>query len=150
VTRITTGVPILHPQLWSFSGLWQLGKGATERRYRADQSQIDSLENSPIKLAYNGQPVRCRLTMPADGPEFPILADLRRDGITDYVVLPVPFSDGTNKALSLATTHSGGFPDEQIAFFDAMIPAVSFNLEIQALLQIRRKASSASLSTSAM
>ena len=26
VTRITTGVPILHPQIFSFSGLWQLGK----------------------------------------------------------------------------------------------------------------------------
>ena len=138
VTRITTGVPILHPQLWSFSGLWQLGKGATERRFRADQSQVNSLQNSPIKLAYEGQPVRCRLTAPADGPEFPILADLRRDGITDYVVLPVPFSDGTNKALSLATTRPGGFPDDHIAFFEAMIPAVSFNLEIQALRRTAR------------
>ena len=138
MTRITTGVPILHPQLWSFSGLWQLGKGATERRFRADQSQVNSLQNSPIKLAYEGQPVRCRLTAPADGPEFPILADLRRDGITDYVVLPVPFSDGTNKALSLATTRPGGFPDDHIAFFEAMIPAVSFNLEIQALRRTAR------------
>ena len=28
----------------------------------------------------------------------PILTELRRTGMTDYVVLPVPFSDGTNKA----------------------------------------------------
>jgi adenylate cyclase len=26
VSRITTGVPILHPQIFSFSGLWQLGR----------------------------------------------------------------------------------------------------------------------------
>jgi hypothetical protein len=28
VSRITTGVPILHPQIFSFSGLWQLGISA--------------------------------------------------------------------------------------------------------------------------
>ena len=32
VTRVTTGVPLLHPQIASFSGLWQLGKGVSERR----------------------------------------------------------------------------------------------------------------------
>src|SRR5215831_18842174 len=62
VTRITTGVPILHPQIFSFSGLWQLGKGASERLYRADGSQSRVLENSPIKIAYEGTPVRCQLT----------------------------------------------------------------------------------------
>ena len=35
VSRITTGVPILHPQIFSFSGLWQLETGTTERLYRA-------------------------------------------------------------------------------------------------------------------
>jgi adenylate cyclase len=36
VSRITTGVPILHPQIFSFSGLWQFGKGTSERLYRTD------------------------------------------------------------------------------------------------------------------
>jgi hypothetical protein len=40
--------------------------------------------------------------------------------MTDYVVLPVPFSDGTNKALSVATTQAGGFSDDEIALFTAM------------------------------
>jgi adenylate cyclase len=78
------------------------------------------------------------LTTPADDPEFPILKDLRREGITDYVVLPVPFSDGTSKALSLATTRADGFSDDQITLFEAMIPAVSFNLEIQVLRRTAR------------
>jgi adenylate cyclase len=126
VTRITTGVPILHPQIFSFSGLWQLGKSTTERLYSA------------IKIAYDGKPIRCQLTAtPGDG-EFPILKDLRRDGITDYIVLPVPFSDGTNKAVSLATTRTDGFSDSEIALFAAMIPAFSFNLEVQALRRMAR------------
>jgi adenylate cyclase len=138
VTRITTGVPILHPQIFSFSGLWQLGKGTSERLYRADGSQSGILENSPIKIAYDGKPVRCQLTATPNDGEFPILKDLRREGITDYIVLPVPFSDGTNKAVSFATTRTNGFSDSEIDSFVAMIPAFSFNLEIQALRRTAR------------
>jgi hypothetical protein len=32
VARVGTGVPILHPQVFSFTGLWEAGKGASERR----------------------------------------------------------------------------------------------------------------------
>src|SRR5208282_5162997 len=75
-------------------------KGVTERRYRVDPSQDAILANSPIRSAYDGNLYRSRLTTAAEQPEFPILTELRTVGVTDYVVLPVPFSDGTNKALS--------------------------------------------------
>jgi hypothetical protein len=100
VSRITTGVPILHPQLFFMSALWERDKGVTERLYRADLSQDATLANSPIRAAYDGRPFRSRLMKLAENHEFPILDELRRGGVTDYVVLPVPFSDGTNKALS--------------------------------------------------
>jgi adenylate cyclase len=138
VSRITTGVPVLHPQLFSTSSLWERDRGVTERLYRADPSQDAILANSPIRSAYDGNPFRSRLTAPAEEREFPILTELRRDGLTDYVVLPVPFSDGTNKALSLATTRNGGFSDDEIALFTAMTPAVAVNLEIQALRRMAR------------
>jgi adenylate cyclase len=137
IARMTTGVPILHPQIFSFSGLWVVGRGASERLYRVDGSQSAILGNSPIKIAYEGSAVRIRL-IAADHPEFPIVTELRRDGITDYLVLPVPFSDGTYKALSLATTKITGFSDSEVALFHAVIPAVSFNLEVQALRRTAR------------
>ena len=138
VSRIATGVPVLHPQLYSYSGLWERGKGVTERLYRADASQDAILANSPIKSAYEGSPFRSRLTAPAAEREFPILTELRRTGMTDYVVLPVPFSDGTNKALSLATARDGGFSHDELTLFTAMTPAVASNLEIQALRRMAR------------
>ena len=112
----------------------------TERLYRADASQDAILANSPIKSVYDGSAFRCCLTAPAAERvrEFPILTELRRAGMTDYVVLPVPFSDGSNKALSLATTRSGGFSDDEFALFTAMTPAVAVNLEIQALWRMAR------------
>jgi adenylate cyclase len=139
VTRVTTGVPILHPQIHSFSGLWQLGRGTSERLFRADRDDFRSLENSPIKVVYGGGgPVRCRPMAPTTDLEFPIVEDLRRDGITDYVALPVPFADGSHKALTLATTRRAGFTDSEIALFDAMMPALAFNLEVQALRRTAR------------
>src|SRR5216684_2660199 len=139
VSRITTGVPILHPQIFSFSGLWQLGKGTTERSYRAGPGTLATMSNSPIRIAYEGGgPVRCDLAAPAKEGEFPILADLRREGFTDYVVHSVPFADGTHKALALATMRGGGFNSDELALFEAMIPAVAFNLEVQALRRTAR------------
>ena len=139
VARITTGVPILHPQIFSFSGLWELGKGVSERLYRSGPNTTATMANSPIRIAYEGGgPVRCDLTLAPREGEFAILADLRRDGLTDYIVHAVPFADGSHKALSLATPARSGFNDAEIALFAAMIPAVAFNLEVQALRRTAR------------
>jgi adenylate cyclase len=139
VSRITTGVPILHPQIFSFSGLWELGKGTSERLYRAGPGLPQAMLNSPIGIAYQGGgPVRCDPTAPSTAGEYPILEDLRRDGYTDYVVYAVPFADGSFKALSLATRRRDGFAAGELALFEAMVPALAFNLEVQALRRTAR------------
>jgi adenylate cyclase len=139
VARVTTGVPILHPQIFSFSGLWELGKGTTERLYRAGPDFSATMANSPIRIAYQGGgPIRIDLSAPAQQGEFTILADLRGDGFTNYVVHAVPFADGSYKALSLATRRRGGFTGDELALFEAMIPALAFNLEVQALRRTAR------------
>jgi adenylate cyclase len=70
VSRITTGVPVLHPQLFSVSSLWERNKGVTERRYQVDPSQDAILANSAIRNAYDGNPFRSRLTTAAEQTEF--------------------------------------------------------------------------------
>jgi len=139
VSRITTGVPILHPQIFSFSGLWQLDKGTTERLYRTGPDTQATMSNSPIRIAYEGGgPVRCDLSAPPHDGEFAIVGDLRGEGFTDYIVHSVPFADGSHKALSLATKRRGGFDSDELALFEAIIPAVAFNLEVQALRRTAR------------
>jgi adenylate cyclase len=139
VSRVTTGVPILHPQIFSFSGLWQIDNGTTERLFRAGPEASAMMANSPIRIAYEGGgPFRCNLTAPAEDGEFAILGDLRRDGYTDYIVHSVPFADGSYKALSFATKRRDGFNLDELALFETMIPAVAFNLEVQALRRTAR------------
>jgi adenylate cyclase len=139
VGRITTGVPILHPQTFSFSGRWEPGTDVTERIYSLTESRGNVLGHSPIRIAYEeGGSTRFRLTDPPQPGEFSILEDLREQGFTDYTVLAVPFADGTHKALTLATRSAGGFSDADLELFSALIPAVGFHLEIQALRRTAR------------
>ena len=134
VARLTTGVPILHPHVDSYGARWELGKGVSERFYRLTAEALPVLENSPVKIVYSGGgSVRCDPTAPPSEGEFGILADLRRDGLTDYVALSIPFSDGTAKVLTVATKRPGGFTGEEMELLEAMTPGVAVNLEVQAL-----------------
>jgi adenylate cyclase len=133
-SRLHTGVPILHPQVHSYSARWDFGKGVSERFFRLTAESLPVLENSPVKTVYEGGgSVRCDPTAPPRDGEFGILADLRRDGVTDYVALSIPFSDGTTKLLSVATKRPGGFSHEEMELLEAMTPAIAVNLEVQAL-----------------
>ena len=46
---------------------------------------------------------------------FPIVDELRAEGVTDYLAMPLPFIDGTGHASSWTTKQPGGFTDEQLA-----------------------------------
>jgi adenylate cyclase len=132
VARATTGVPILHPQLYSLSCLWRKGAPVTERRYRLEGGGDETLQHSPMAVVYAGGAVRCRLEGPPETGEFPILADLRAEGMTDYAAWPLPFSDGTWKGITFGTRLRGGFPPEQIRTLESLVPMLSRLLEIQA------------------
>ncbi len=126
VTRITTGVPTLHPNVDSFSGLWEHGKGTTGRSYRMTPETAHQFDNSPLKVVYNeSRTVHCPLEAPPVDGEFGVLADLRAEGLTDYVVMPLPFSDGTTKAVSYATDRPGGFGANALGVLEAIRPYVA-------------------------
>ena len=134
VSRLVSGVPILHPQVHSYSARWDRGMGVSERFFRLTAETMNVLENSPVKTVYQGGgSVRCNPTAPPVEGEFNILADLRREGITDYIALSIPFSDGAAKLLAVATQKPGGFSDEQVEILEAMVPGIAVNLEIQAM-----------------
>jgi adenylate cyclase len=134
VSRLVSGVPILHPQVYSHSARWDQGGATSERFFRVTPETMKVLENSPVKTVYEGGgSVRCDPTQPPREGEYNILADLRREGATDYIALSIPFSDGATKLLAVATRHPKGFSDAHIRIFEAMIPAFAANLEIHAL-----------------
>ena len=131
IWRLTTGIHILHPQIDASSCLWERGKPVTERRFRLSGGGMQQLQNSPMAIVYSGRSVRYRLDVPPPQGEFPILAELRREGATDYLGLPLPFSDGSWKGVTYATRRPGGFPEEHVALLESLVPMLAMALEIQ-------------------
>jgi adenylate cyclase len=69
---------------------------------------------------------RWRLEDGADA-RFPLLAELRAQGATDYVLRTVGFAPGTalrGVAMSFATRRPGGFSEDEVAALDALLPVL--------------------------
>ena len=126
---ITTGVPILHPQIFlSVKGLLATRQG----HYRAStivrgRVSRPHCQNSPIGIAYEGNgPVRCDLSAPPENGEFVIL-----DGSCAVKVLPI--TSCTRFRSPTAATERFRSPPAvaaasartRLALFEAMIPAVA-------------------------
>ncbi|MCR9214087.1 MAG: adenylate/guanylate cyclase domain-containing protein [Proteobacteria bacterium] len=134
MSRFTTGVPSLHPQVDSFSTLWEEGKGLIFRKFKVENlGTADPSNNAMLSVYAKGETVRCELESPPKEGEYPLLAEFRADGYTDYIVVPLPFSDGSNKAVSYATHRLGGFTDDEIAIMVKIRHALAAVLEVRTL-----------------
>jgi len=139
IVRFTTGVPSLHPQVDSFTTLWELGKGFTFRQYRITDENAAMLENSPLIIAYReGRRTRCDLEAPPRPGEFTVLPDLRAAGLSDYIVVPLPFSDGSFKAVSYAIDRAGGFNDDEVAVLEGIAGDLAPVMETHYLRHLAR------------
>jgi len=79
-----------------------------------------------------GLEVRARTDDPLNS-RFPIIDELRAEGVTDYVALPLPFIDGTVNASSWTTKQPGGFTDEQLAALRSLVKPLVRVVEIISL-----------------
>lgn len=135
LARLSVIIRTLHPQIAVFGYTWN-GDTRTLSEFTADhQSQSsESYQRSPVRQIIEGSPgIRRRLLDPDCPRDFPILEDLDEEGITDYVILPIPFSDGRSYSCSWATHDPHGFSEEQIARITQLMPTFSLVLEILAM-----------------
>ena len=134
IVRYSTGVPSLHPQVDSFSTLWEQDKGLSFRQFRLEQASPTTLSESPIFIAYHeGRTVRCRLEGQPKPDEYEIVGELRARGMTDYLVLALPFADGSHKAMSFATDRTGGFTEEDIGILESLSHPLAAVIEVRYL-----------------
>ncbi len=131
IARYTTGVPSLHPQVDSFSAVWEEDKGLSFRTFRRTPEQMETFRGSPIYIVYyEGLTVQTSLEGPAPADEAPILGELREQGFTGYVAIALPFSDGSNKAMTFATRRPGGFTEAEVATLEDIRHLLALNIEI--------------------
>lgn len=72
--------------------------------------------------------------LPKDRSEYtyPILKEYHQQGATDYLALPIQFTNGNRGCLSCVTRKTGGFQPQDVALIRTLMPVLSFVLEIHA------------------
>ncbi|WP_377192469.1 DUF427 domain-containing protein [Ruegeria meonggei] len=106
----------LHPLIAGKHYIWE--KGVAEISTNVPTYEIHdhpAYLNSPLRHVSNGLGgVRQRLNDEIPQNSFPIMEDLRAKGATDYVAMPLPFSDGRTNVLTLTCDHPDGFTTENL------------------------------------
>jgi len=132
LARASFHLRVLHPQLFGVGFYWQ--RGAKEIRvFRAQHGieQTDLFLKSPMRLLFEGAgAVRQRLDLPDAPLAVPLFEELRREGLTDYVALPVTFSDGMIHGTTWSSDHPGGFGGAALAQLEDLLPVFGLLLEI--------------------
>jgi adenylate cyclase len=131
--RVGIFVRTLHPDVFGRSFIWR--PGAEVKVTAADFDVIDSVEykTSPLAVLYeSGSEVRLRFDDPASR-RFPFLDDMRAEGVTDYIALPMHFADNSLHSASWTTKQPGGFSDDEIATLRALARPLARVIEIMSL-----------------
>ena len=131
--RAVVFVRTLHPQVLGRRFVWKPDSGTEVGEAPFGLLERDAFRNSPmLHVAETGQEIRRRLA-DADCPmDFPILQDLRDEGVTDYVISPLRFTNDEIHFASWATRQPGGFTDAQIEAITALVAPLARVAEIRA------------------
>ena len=116
VLRVTLHARTLHPQYLGTSMRWWRTTGRSTR-ILIGHEVADTLryeDNPVLRVSVGGETIRRRIDAPGAKLDFPILHDLKAEGATDYLALPVPAVFGDNYMLSFASDRPGGFTADEI------------------------------------
>lgn len=140
LARMTLHIGTLHPQLFALGCRWTARDGITEAFEVGHEARTaDVFTSSPLYPVFTRrETVRRRLDLPGGGDDFPIFAELRATGITEYVAMPLVVGRAGRSAATFATDRPGGFREDEIARLAAFAPALGLVLENLALKLIAR------------
>jgi adenylate cyclase len=135
--RATIFVRTLHPEVIGRRFMWRPDTGTDVADGSFELLERDVFRNSPmVYVSETGAALRRRLADPDCPMDFPILQDLRDEGVTDYVVSPLRFTGGDVHFASWSTKHPGGFRDTDIAMIDSITAPLARVAEIRAYYRV--------------
>ena len=131
--RVGVFVRTLHPEIIGWSFIWKPGEvvqvGSVDFNFRA----TPEFTFSPLAVVFrDGVEVRAD-PRGRDSERFSILVDLRAEGVTDYLALPLMFMDRAVHASSWTTKQPGGFTDNQLDAIRSLMAPLARYTEIVSL-----------------
>jgi adenylate cyclase len=131
--RVGVFVRTLHPDIYGRNFIWKPGSEVELGTVDFNILQSPDFHASPLIIVFQqGLEVRARVDDPLS-KRFPILDELRAEGATDYIALPLPFVGGTINGSSWTTKQPGGFTDEQLAALRSLVKPLARVIEIISL-----------------
>jgi adenylate cyclase len=131
LARVGIHLRALHPQVAGLRVLWTPDRPPEETLYGHDSAVSDAFARSPLAACYNtADTIRRRLEGPESGFDYPVLHDLKREGMTDYLVTPMKFGQGEIHGVSWASRAPGGFSDQDLAVIQDLMPALTATVEV--------------------
>jgi adenylate cyclase len=128
--RVGVFVRTLHPDIIGVNFIWRPGAEVVVGTANYDMLDSPEFRNSPLAIVFGeGREVRHRIDDP-EATRFPFLDDMRAEGVTDYIALPILQIDGSVHASSWTTKQPGGFTDEQLNNLRSLIRPLSRVIEI--------------------
>jgi len=112
--RSTLGLEVLNPELSGSQLVWREGALTRTEIERAGLMAREEYRKSPVyQVDTSNRPYRWHESEPV--PDMEIIQQLRTSGMTDYLIIPLPFQDATRTStISFATVRSGGFSDHDL------------------------------------
>ena len=135
ISRMSVMIWSLHPMIAGRFYVWQKDTGKVESFNPSyDIHEHPSFINSPLRHVSQGLGgVRQRLDGSPIEFNFPIIEDLKDAGATDYVAMPLPFSNGQINVLTLSCDHPKGFTTANLGLVFECSSVISRYYEVFAL-----------------
>jgi adenylate cyclase len=131
--RVGVFVRTLHPDIIGRNFVWRPGAEVVVGSANYEVLDSPEYQNSPLAIVFGeGREVRSLIDGP-DSKRFSLFDDLRAEGVTDYIALPILHIDGSVHASSWTTKQPGGFTDEQLNALRSLIPPLARVIEITRL-----------------
>jgi adenylate cyclase len=128
--RVGVFVRTLHPDIYGRNFVWRPDAEVELGTVDFNIQQAPEFQASPLAIVFRqGIEVRARVGDP-DRQRFPIIEDMRAEGVTDYIALPLLFIDGTIHASSWTTRQPGGFTDQQLTGLRSLVRPLARVMEI--------------------
>ena len=131
VSRASLSVRTYHPEICVQNVVWSVEQGTRSDTILHFDLLTPAYQNSPVALVTaGGGAIRRRLTGPDAELDFPICRDLAQQGATDYLILPLDFSDGRRTYVSFCTDEVAGFSPEHIDALTELAPYLAVRIEL--------------------
>ena len=86
-----------------------------------------------VRVQKTGETIRRRLADPECPLDFPFLGEMRKEAVSDYLAMPLRFTNGEIDSASFTTRAPGGFTSGQIAAIEAIGPPLARVAEVRGL-----------------